>query len=49
MVEIKASYIPEGMISYDDGLKIGYEDSLWQGGISMHTVVMDEEDTETLF
>lgn len=45
VVEIKASYIPEGMISYDDGLKIGYEDSLWQGGISMHTVVMDEEDT----
>lgn len=45
VVEIKASYIPEGMISYDDGLKIGYEDSLMQGGISMATVVMDEEDT----
>lgn len=45
VVEIKASYIPEGMVSSDDGLKIGYEDSLMQGGISMHTVVMDEEDT----
>lgn len=42
-VKIEASYIPEGMVSYDDGLKIGYEDSLWQGGISMTTVVMDEE------
>lgn len=42
-VEIQASYIPQGMVSYDDGLKIGWENSLWQGGISMNAVIMDEE------
>ncbi|MCD8012365.1 MAG: DUF4367 domain-containing protein [Lachnospiraceae bacterium] len=47
-VTVEASYIPEGMVQYDDGWKIDYEDDLYGGSYSMGVQIMDEDPTETL-
>ncbi len=47
-VTVEASYIPEGMVQYDDGWKIDYEDDLYGGSFSMGVQIMDKDPTETL-
>jgi len=46
-VTVEASYLPEGMVQYDDGWKIDYEDDLWGGSFSITEEFMDENPAET--
>jgi len=46
-VTVEASYIPEGMVQYDDGWKIDYEDDIWGGSFSITEEIMGENPAET--
>ncbi|MCD7815107.1 MAG: DUF4367 domain-containing protein [Lachnospiraceae bacterium] len=46
-VTVEASYLPEGMVQYDDGWKIDYEDDLYGGSFSITEEIMGENPAET--
>ncbi|MCD8074780.1 MAG: DUF4367 domain-containing protein [Lachnospiraceae bacterium] len=46
-VTVEASYLPEGMVQYDDGWKIDYEDDIWGGSFSITEEIMGENPAET--
>ncbi|MCD7736682.1 MAG: hypothetical protein LUI07_06940 [Lachnospiraceae bacterium] len=46
-VTVEASCIPEGMVQYDDGWKIDYEDDIWGGSFSIAEEIMGENPAET--
>lgn len=45
-ISISAGYIPEGMEWVDEGVKLGYTNNPYQGGISIETVLMDAKDLQ---
>ncbi|MCD7955027.1 MAG: DUF4367 domain-containing protein [Lachnospiraceae bacterium] len=46
-VTVEASYLPEGMVQYDDGWKIDYEDDIWGGSFSITEEIVGENPAET--
>lgn len=45
-ISISAGYIPDGMAWTDEGVKLSYTNTPYQGGISIDSVLMDKQDLE---